>query len=177
LRCPFCNTPDTQVKDSRVSDDGTYVKRRRFCEECGSRFNTFERVQMKEVFVKKSSGAVVPFDRAKLGHSIALACKKRPISADRIDKIVSSIQRRLESSGDAEVSSKEIAVLAMEMLSTIDRVAQIRFASVHYKFETGDDFLSFIKQVGPDSAADKKDAPAANDKTRVPQPAKKGELF
>ena len=144
MRCPFCNSEDTQVKDSRVADDGTYIKRRRFCSECGARFNTFERIQLKEIFVKKSTGALVPFEREKLARSIALACKKRPVSAERMDKIVSAIQRQLESTGEQEISSREIGSLALEMLSHIDNVAYIRFASVYSNFDTYADFLKFI---------------------------------
>jgi len=147
MRCPFCASPDTQVKDSRVAEDGSYIKRRRFCTECGSRFTTFERVQLKDIMVKKSNGIIVPFEREKLLHSIKIACKKRPISDERIDKIVSSIQRQLEATGEGEVSSREIGVLAMEILSSIDIVAYIRFASVYYNFDTKDDFLKFIDKV------------------------------
>ena len=147
MRCPFCASPDTQVKDSRVAEDGSYIKRRRFCTECGSRFTTFERVQLKEIMVKKSNGLVVPFERDKLLQSIRVACKKRPITDERIDRIVSSIQRQLETTGESEVSSREIGVLAMEMLSNLDIVAYIRFASVYYNFENKDDFLAFIDTI------------------------------
>jgi transcriptional repressor NrdR len=147
MHCPFCSSADTQVKDSRVADDGSYIKRRRFCGECGARFTTFERVQLKEIYVKKSSGVVVPFEREKLLRSIRLACRKRPVEDARIDKIVSAIQRQLEATGEQEISSREIGVLVMEMLSNIDIVAYIRFASVYYNFETRDDFLKFIDKV------------------------------
>lgn len=147
MRCPFCASPDTQVKDSRVAEDGSYIKRRRFCTECGSRFTTFERVQLKEIMVKKSNGVIVPFEREKLLQSIKIACKKRPITDERIDKIVSSIQRQLETTGEGEVSSREIGVLAMEMLSNLDIVAYIRFASVYYNFEKKEDFSKFIDTI------------------------------
>ncbi len=147
MRCPFCASPDTQVKDSRVAEDGSYIKRRRFCVECGSRFTTFERVQLKDIMVKKSNGVVVPFEREKLLNSIKLACKKRPISDERIDKIVSSIQRQLETTGEGEVSSREIGSLAMEILSSLDIVAYIRFASVYYNFDTKEDFSKFIEKI------------------------------
>ena len=147
MRCPFCASIDTQVKDSRVAEDGSYIKRRRFCSECGSRFTTFERVQLKEVMVKKSNGIVVPFEREKLTKYVKLACKKRPITDERIEKIVSSIQRQLEASGEAEISSREIGVLVMDMLSNLDIVAYIRFASVYYNFDKKEDFLKFIDTI------------------------------
>ncbi|MDR0367399.1 MAG: transcriptional regulator NrdR, partial [Rickettsiales bacterium] len=130
MKCPFCNSPDTQVKDSRIADDGSHIKRRRSCEVCGSKFNTIERPIIREMLVKKSSGTVVPFEREKLERSIVVASKKRPIPPERIDKIVSSIQRQLESGGEAEVSTSEIARLALDALAAVDRVAYIRFASV-----------------------------------------------
>jgi transcriptional repressor NrdR len=154
MRCPFCNSPETQVKDSRVSDDGSNIRRRRVCTECGARFSTVERVQLKEVMVKKSSGGVVPFERAKLYRSIQLACKKRPIGEDKIDKIVSSIQRRLESGGGQEVSSREIGAMVMDTLASIDKVAYIRFASVHRNFETREDFIEFIATIKDAVSAD-----------------------
>ncbi|MDR3126132.1 MAG: transcriptional regulator NrdR [Rickettsiales bacterium] len=163
MRCPFCNSSETQVKDSRVADDGSYIKRRRFCTECGSRFTTFERIQLKELFVKKANESVVPFDRDKLGRSIAIACRKRPITPERIDKIVTAIQRQLESTGEQEVSSREIGILAMQMLESIDVVAYIRFASVYYKFETRDDFLKFIEMAKDTPAiTEDEDAGGAN---------------
>lgn len=147
MRCPFCASPDTQVKDSRIAEDGSYIKRRRFCTECGSRFTTFERVQLKDIMVKKSNGLVVPFEREKLLKSIQIACKKRPISDERIEKIVSSIQRQLETTGEGEVSSREIGVLAMEILLSLDIVAYIRFASVYYNFDNKEDFSKFIDTI------------------------------
>lgn len=153
MRCPFCASVDTQVKDSRMAEDGSYIKRRRFCAECGSRFTTFERVQLKEVMVKKSNGIVVPFEREKLLKSIKIACKKRPITDDRIEKIISSIQRQLEASGEVEISSREIGVLVMDILSNLDIVAYIRFASVYYNFEKKEDFLKFIDTIKKEISA------------------------
>jgi transcriptional repressor NrdR len=150
MRCPFCNSPDTQVKDSRVADDGSYIKRRRICGECGSRFTTFERIQLKEIYVRKSNDAIVPFEREKLYRSIAVACKKRPVEPERIEKIVLAIQRQLESTGEQEISSREIGLLAMEMLSRVDMVAYIRFASVYCNFEAREDFLKFIDAIKKD---------------------------
>jgi transcriptional repressor NrdR len=184
MRCPFCGSDDTQVKDSRVADDGSYIKRRRSCPECGSRFTTFERVQLKELFVKKSTGQVVPFDREKLFRSIKVACRKRPVSDERVDKIISSMQRQLEATGEQEISSREIGVLVMETLATVDAVAYIRFASVYYNFETREDFLKFIDKVKADAAAAGEQA-AVEDKpydkcvinTDFKKPYKDGNLF
>ena len=147
MRCPFCASVDTQVKDSRMAEDGSYIKRRRFCSECGSRFTTFERIQLKDIMVKKSNGVVVPFEREKLLKSIKVACKKRPISDERIEKIVSSIQRQLEANTDGEITSKEIGVLVMDILSNLDIIAYIRFASVYYNFDKKEDFLTFIDTI------------------------------
>ena len=184
MRCPFCGSDDTQVKDSRVADDGSYIKRRRNCPECGSRFTTFERIQLKELFVRKSTGQVVPFDREKLFRSIRVACRKRPVSDARIDKIISSIQRQLETTGEQEISSREIGTLVMEMLSAIDIVAYIRFASVYYNFETREDFLKFIDKVKAESAAadgQKEALDQTYDKcvinTDFKKPYKDGDLF
>jgi transcriptional repressor NrdR len=190
MRCPFCNSEDTQVKDSRVADDGTYIKRRRFCGECGARFNTFERIQLKEIFVKKSGGTIVPFEREKLYRSSALACKKRPVPFERIDKIVSAIQRQLESTGEQEISSREIGSLVLEMLSHIDGVAYIRFASVYCNFETPTDFLKFIddaknaektaKKSGPEKGGNKveEEVEKAYDKCKIaPRNPPKDSLF
>jgi transcriptional repressor NrdR len=162
MRCPFCGSDDTQVKDSRVADDGSYIKRRRFCGECGSRFTTFERIQLKEIYVKKSSGVVVPFERDKLLRSIMVACRKRPVDDARIEKIVSSIQRQLEATGEQEISSREIGMLVMEILSSIDVVAYIRFASVYYNFETRDDFLKFIDKVKSEVSEEEKNRAIEN---------------
>jgi len=158
--CPFCNSAETQVKDSRVADDGSSIKRRRFCTECGSRFTTFERIQLKELFVLKSDGTIVPFDRDKLARSVAIACRKRPITPERIDKIVTGVGRRLESSGEQEIKSHEIGELVMNALKDIDVVAYIRFASVYYKFENRGDFLKFIEDIqGVTADTDKSELP------------------
>ncbi len=163
MHCPFCSCIDTQVKDSRVAEDGSYIKRRRSCPECGNRFTTFERVELKEIFVKKSNGVIEPFVREKLLRSIKLACKKREITDERIEKIVSAIQRRLETTIDSEVSTKEIGSLVMEILSNLDLVAYIRFASVYYNFHNKDDFLKFIDTI-------KKEV--ENEKTKQQEPIK-----
>src|SRR5271157_5180422 len=123
MRCPFCGHEDTQVKDSRPTEDGSAIRRRRFCGNCGQRFTTIERVQLRELTVIKSDGRRVPFDRDKLARSIRIALRKRPIQEERIDRIVNSIVRKLESSGDSDVPSKQIGELVMETLKEVDDVA------------------------------------------------------
>ena len=147
MRCPFCNSAGTGVKDSRVADDGSFIKRRRFCNECGARFTTYERIELKELLVKKSSGALELFDREKLLRSIKVACRKRPVSQERIEHIVSAIRRQLETTGEQEINSKEIGSLAIEILSRIDMVAYIRYASVYYNFSSREDFMQFVEAI------------------------------
>ncbi len=147
MKCPFCGCDDTQVKDSRDTDDGTAIRRRRECSECGSRFTTFERVQLRELIVVKKNGDKMMFDRDKLARSIHLAVRKRPITPERVEKIVSSIQRRLESSGETEISSKTIGEYVMEALSALDHIAYIRFASVYRDFREVKDFEDFVDTI------------------------------
>lgn len=147
MKCPFCGFLDTQVKDSRITDDNTCIRRRRECPECGSRFTTFERVQLRELTVVKKSGEKVRFDRDKLARSIRLAVRKRPVTPERVEKIVNSIQRQLESSGEAEISSKVIGEHAMEALANLDNVAYIRFASVYKDFCEASDFEEFVAKI------------------------------
>lgn len=147
MRCPFCAHDDTQVKDSRPTEDGTAIRRRRQCTSCGARFTTFERVQLREVVVIKSGDRREPFDRAKLEQSIALACRKRGIDQERLDQLVSGIQRQVEASGEAEVPSSHIGELVMEGLRQIDSVAYIRFASVYRDFSEARDFEKFASTV------------------------------
>ena len=147
MKCPFCGCIDTQVKDSRLTDDNTCIRRRRECPECGSRFTTFERVMLRELIVVKRNGEKVRFDRDKLARSISLAVRKRPITPERVEKIVNSIQRRLESSGEAEISSATIGEYAMEALANLDNVAYIRFASVYKDFRTAADFEEFVNTI------------------------------
>jgi transcriptional repressor NrdR len=147
MRCPFCGHEDSQVKDSRPSEDGASIRRRRQCEGCGGRFTTFERVQLREVTVAKSGGKREPFDRTKLERSIAIACRKRPIAGERIDRLVSGIQRQLETSGDSEVEAAHIGELVMEGLKGLDPVAYIRFASVYKDFTEARDFEAFAGSV------------------------------
>ena len=147
MRCPFCGHIETQVKDSRPSEDGAAIRRRRQCEACGARFTTFERVQLRELTVVKKDGKREPFDRAKLERSIAIACRKRDVAPDRIDRMISSIQRQLETRGD-EVQAAQIGQAVMDGLSAIDHVAYIRFASVYKDFREARDFEEFAGTVG-----------------------------
>ena len=144
MKCPFCGCNDTQVKDSRNADDDTAIRRRRECPECGQRFTTFEHVQLRDLTVVKKNGEKVMFDRDKLARSIFLAVRKRPISNERVEKIVNSIQRRLESTGEAEILSTKIGDLTMEALATLDHVAYIRYASVYKDFRGPKDFEEFL---------------------------------
>jgi transcriptional repressor NrdR len=151
MRCPFCGHEDSQVKDSRPSEDGASIRRRRQCEGCGGRFTTFERVQLREVTVAKSSGKREPFERVKLERSIEVACRKRPITGEQIDRLVSGIQRQLETSGETEVTAAQIGGLVMEGLKGLDPVAYIRFASVYKDFTEARDFEEFagtVSEVG-----------------------------
>lgn len=147
MRCPFCNNEDTAVKDSRTTDDHSAIRRRRFCLECGSRFTTFERVQLRDLVVVKKNGLRVPFDRDKLARSIETALHKRAISSDRVEKVVSSIVRQLETSGDPEVTTTTIGDLAMQALINLDPVAYVRFASVYHEFSDVKDFVDFISKM------------------------------
>jgi transcriptional repressor NrdR len=151
MRCPFCGHEDSQVKDSRPSEDGASIRRRRQCEGCGGRFTTFERVQLREVTVVKSGGKREPFERLKLERSIAIACRKRPIAAERLDRLVSGIQRQLETSGESEVAATRIGELVMDGLKGLDPVAYIRFASVYKDFTEArhfEEFAGTVTEVG-----------------------------
>ena len=147
MKCPFCGCDDTQVKDSRDTDDNTAIRRRRECGECGSRFTTFERVQLRDLIVVKKNGEKVMFDRDKLAKSIYLAVRKRPVSSERVEKVVNSIQRRLEASGEAEVASTQIGEFVMQALSSLDHIAYIRFASVYRDFKEVSDFEDFVETI------------------------------
>jgi len=147
MRCPFCAHDDSQVKDSRPTEDGGAIRRRRQCESCGARFTTFERTQLREVTVIKTAGKREPFDRAKLEQSIALACRKRGIEQERIDQLVSGIQRQVETAGDSEVPSARIGAMVMEGLRQLDTVAYIRFASVYRDFSEARDFEEIASAV------------------------------
>jgi transcriptional repressor NrdR len=147
VRCPFCAHEASQVKDSRPTEDGASIRRRRQCEDCGARFTTFERVQLREVNVVKSGGRREPFDRLKLERSISTACRKRPVAGERIDRLVSSIQRQVETSGESEIASTAIGEMVMNGLRGLDPVAYIRFASVYKDFTEARDFEDFAGRV------------------------------
>ena len=147
MKCPFCGFLDSQVKDSRLTEDGACIRRRRECPECGSRFTTFERVQLRELVLVKKNGDKERFDREKLELSLQLAVRKRPVAPERVEKIVTSIQRRLESSGETEISSRVIGEYAMEALAALDNVAYVRFASVYKDFCEVSDFEEFVAQI------------------------------
>jgi transcriptional repressor NrdR len=147
MRCPFCAHENSQVKDSRPSEDGAAIRRRRQCEACGARFTTFERVQLREVTVVKKDGKREPFDRDKLSRSISIACRKRDISPDRIDRLISSVQRQLETRGE-EVTTSQIGEAVMDGLKALDHVAYIRFASVYKDFSEPGDFAEIAGAVG-----------------------------
>ena len=147
MRCPFCAHDDSQVKDSRPTEDNTAIRRRRQCDSCGGRFTTFERVQLREVAVIKSGGKREPFDRAKIEQSVALACRNRSVEQERIDQLVSGIQRQVETAGETEIASSRIGEMVMEGLRQLDSVAYIRFASVYRDFSEARDFEEFASSV------------------------------
>ncbi|WP_379546923.1 transcriptional regulator NrdR [Qipengyuania sp. DSG2-2] len=147
MRCPFCAHDDSQVKDSRPAEDNAAIRRRRQCSSCGARFTTFERVQLREVTVVKSGDRKQAFDRVKLEQSIALACRKRDVSAEQIDQLVSGIQRQVETTGESEIASHRIGEMVMDGLRQLDSVAYIRFASVYRDFSEARDFEEFASTV------------------------------
>jgi transcriptional repressor NrdR len=148
MKCPFCGFEDTQVKDSRPAEDSAAIRRRRACTECGARFTTFERVQLREITIIKTDGRRVPFEREKLARSIRVALRKRPVDEDRIEKLVNSIQRRLETEGESDIPSNKIGEIVMETLKELDQVAYVRFASVYRNFGEAKDFQSFLGELG-----------------------------
>ena len=145
MRCPFCGKEDTQVKDSRASEDGATIRRRRLCSSCGSRFTTFERIQLRDLIIIKRSGKKIPFDRDKLVKSMLMALRKRQTNDEAIDRAVNGIVRQLESSGDNEIQSKFVGELVMNALAEIDNVAYIRYASVYRNFREASDFGKFVE--------------------------------
>jgi transcriptional repressor NrdR len=147
VRCPFCGDADTQVKDSRPTDDGGAIRRRRFCSACGQRFTTIERVQLRELVVVKADERRVAFDRDKLARSVRIALRKRPVEDERIERIVNSIVRKLEASGETDVKSSDIGELVMETLKEVDAVAYVRFASVYRDFREAKDFENFLGEM------------------------------
>ena len=154
MRCPYCNYSDTQVKDSRPTEDNAVIRRRRSCPQCGARFTTFERVQLRDLMVKKRDGKKVQFDRDKLARSVIIAFRKRPVDSERIEQMITGIVRRLESSGDSEILTSDIGEMVMDTLSDIDQVAYVRFASVYRNFREARDFEKFVGDLKEDFSKD-----------------------
>ena len=154
MRCPFCGHAESQVKDSRPSEDGAAIRRRRLCPECGGRFTTFERVQLRELLILKRSGRRAPFDREKLERSISIALRKRPIDPDRVERMVSGIVRQLESMGETELPSQVVGEMVMKALKTLDEVGYVRYASVYRDFRETRDFARFLGEEGLSDEAD-----------------------
>jgi transcriptional repressor NrdR len=150
MRCPYCGSLETQVKDSRPSEDSSAIRRRRACPDCGGRFTTFERVQLRELTVIKKNGHREPFDRDKLARSIYIALRKRPFEPERVERIINSLVRQLESSGETDIPSDMIGGLVMEALASLDQVAYIRFASVYRNFREAKDFGDFVGRIAAD---------------------------
>jgi transcriptional repressor NrdR len=158
MRCPYCQSLDTQVKDSRPAEDGAAIRRRRVCPDCGGRFTTFERVQLRDLVVIKKSGRKVPFDRDKLLRSVEIAVRKRNVDPERIDRAVTGIVRQLESSGETEIASGEVGRLVMEALKSLDDVAYVRFASVYRNFREARDFHELLGELKGDEEKSEEDA-------------------
>jgi len=154
MRCPFCGHAESQVKDSRPSEDGAAIRRRRLCPECGGRFTTFERVQLRELTIMKKSGRRTPFDRDKLARSISIATRKRPVEPERVERMISSIVRQLESMGETELPSSAVGELVMAQLKALDDVAYVRYASVYRDFRETQDFAQFLSEEGLAEAAE-----------------------
>ena len=148
MRCPFCGSEESQVKDSRPSEDGAAIRRRRLCPDCGGRFTTFERVQLRELTILKRSGRRTPFERDKLARSIAIATRKRPVDPERIERMISTIVRQLESMGETELPSSAVGELVMKQLKQLDDVAYVRYASVYRDFRETQDFARFLGEEG-----------------------------
>src|SRR4051794_37513191 len=157
MRCPYCGATDTQVKDSRPAEDENTIRRRRACPQCGGRFTTFERVQLRELTVLKRSGRRVPFDRDKLVRSVQVALRKRPVEPERVERMISGIVRQLESRGEQEIPAEEIGLLVMEGLKALDAVAYVRFASVYRDFREAKDFETFVGELASDDTANQTD--------------------
>jgi len=157
MRCPYCGNEDTQVKDSRPTEDASAIRRRRVCPDCGGRFTTFERVQLRELTVIKKSGRKVPFDREKLARSVYTALRKRDVAPERVERMISGVVRQLESLGEQEVTSEQIGTFVMEGLKRLDDVAFVRFASVYKNFSAADDFRSFLAELHEEGEASRPD--------------------
>ncbi len=150
MKCPFCGSDDTQVKDSRPTEKNSAIRRRRACDNCGQRFTTFERIQLRDLTIIKSNGAREPLDREKLARSMRIALRKRPVDEERVERVVNGIIRRLEGSGETEVRSEDIGQLIMDALATLDQVAYVRFASVYRNFREARDFETFLDTLRAD---------------------------
>ena len=153
MKCPYCGAPDTQVKDSRPTDDGTSIRRRRVCSDCGGRFTTFERVQLRDLTVVKRSGRKVAFDRDKLSRSIETALRKRPVSEERVERLVNGLVRQIESLGESEITSEQIGRIVMKGLKALDDVAYVRFASVYRNFNEARDFTAVLDELSSEDEA------------------------
>lgn len=163
MRCPYCGSTNTQVKDSRPSEDHTAIRRRRICSDCSGRFTTFERVQLRELTVVKKTNRRVPFDRDKLMRSVQIALRKRPVDPERVERMVSGIVRRLENMGDGDIKSQTIGRLVMEGLKGLDDVAYVRFASVYKDFREARDFKELLGELAGDDDLDEELPPAKDD--------------
>ncbi|MEO1747482.1 MAG: transcriptional regulator NrdR [Pseudomonadota bacterium] len=157
MRCPYCSNENTQVKDSRPAEDNNVIRRRRFCPDCGGRFTTFERVQLRELYVTKRSGRKVPFDRDKLARSFEVALRKRPVDPERVERAVSGIVRQLEASGEQEIHADDVGNLVLEVLKGMDDVAYVRFASVYMDFSNSDDFRDLLGELSKNGGKAKRD--------------------
>jgi transcriptional repressor NrdR len=157
MRCPFCGHAESQVKDSRPSEDGAAIRRRRSCPECGGRFTTFERVQLRELTILKRSGRRTPFERDKLSRSISIAIRKRPVDPERVEQMISAIVRQLESMGETELPSSAVGELVMKQLKALDDVAYVRYASVYRNFSETQDFAKFLGEEGLAETAEAED--------------------
>ena len=163
MRCPFCGSENSQVKDSRPSDENSAIRRRRVCSDCSGRFTTFERVQLRDLVVVKKSGRKVPFNRDKLSRSIEVALRKRPIEPERIERLVTGLVRQLESSGETEISTSDIGELVMAALRDLDPVAYVRFASVYRDFRDASDFQAVVREIASDVSERRSDEDCAAD--------------
>ena len=154
MRCPFCGHAESQVKDSRPSEDGAAIRRRRLCPECGGRFTTFERVQLRELTIVKRSGRRTPFDRDKLARSVAIAIRKRPVDPEQVERTISAIVRQLESMGETELPSSAVGEMVMKQLKSLDDVAYVRYASVYRDFREAGEFATFLGEEGLSEGAE-----------------------
>jgi transcriptional repressor NrdR len=159
MRCPYCGGLDTQVKDSRPTEDASSIRRRRICPDCGGRFTTFERVQLRELMVVKRNGRRVPFDRDKLQHSLEVALRKRAVAPERVERMINGIVRQLESQGDADIPTERIGELVMEGLKGLDDIAYVRFASVYRNFREARDFNAIVGELESEPEAGPSEAP------------------